>query len=98
MTPNEIRRGFLCKGVQPLPELDARFWELEHERTGAKLVWLERKEENKTFLIAFQTQPWDDTGVFHILEHSVLCGSERYPVKEPRLANVGDARPRCKFG
>lgn len=83
MTPNEIRRGFLCKGVRPLPELDARFWELEHERTGAKLVWLERKEENKTFLIAFQTQPWDDTGVFHILEHSVLCGSERYPVKEP---------------
>ena len=56
---------------------------MEHRKSGARLVWLERAEENKTFGIAFQTQPWDDTGIFHILEHSVLCGSERYPVKEP---------------
>ncbi|MDE7260592.1 MAG: insulinase family protein, partial [Oscillospiraceae bacterium] len=56
---------------------------MEHKKSGARLVWLEREEENKTFSIAFQTQPSDDTGIFHILEHSVLCGSDRYPVKEP---------------
>lgn len=83
MELNTTVHGFLVTAGQDVPELGAVLWELEHERTGTKLVWLERKEENKTFLIAFQTQPWDDTGVFHILEHSVLCGSERYPVKEP---------------
>lgn len=40
-------------------------------------------KENKTFGIAFKTLPSDDSGVFHILEHSVLCGSQKYPVKEP---------------
>lgn len=66
-----------------LPELDAVLWELRHDGTGARLLWLDRAEENKTFCIGFPTQPWDDTGVFHILEHSVLCGSTRYPVREP---------------
>lgn len=75
--------GFRVLSKRPLDELDAVLWEMEHEQTGAKLVWLDRAEENKTFCIAFQTQPWDDTGVFHILEHSVLCGSRRYPVKKP---------------
>ena len=75
--------GFTLKSTRELGELGGKFHELEHQKTGARLVWLERAEENKTFTIAFQTQPWDDTGVFHILEHSVLCGSERYPVKEP---------------
>ena len=66
-----------------LPELDAVLRELRHDGTGARLLWLDRAEENKTFCIGFATQPWDDTGVFHILEHSVLCGSTRYPVREP---------------
>lgn len=68
---------------RPLAELDAVLWELQHDATGARLLWLDRAEENKTFCIGFPTQPWDDTGVFHILEHSVLCGSQRYPVREP---------------
>ncbi len=80
---NSETHGFILKSTRELEELGGKFHELEHQKTGARLVWLERAEENKTFAIAFQTQPWDDTGVFHILEHSVLCGSERYPVKEP---------------
>ena len=59
----------------PVDELEAVLWRLEHKKSGARLLWLERAEENKTFSIAFQTQPWDDTGVFHILEHSVLWNS-----------------------
>lgn len=75
--------GFILLSRRPLAELDAELWELQHDATGAKLLWLDRAEENKTFCIGFPTQPWNDTGVFHILEHSVLCGSRRYPVREP---------------
>lgn len=75
--------GFVVKEVRPLAELDGRLCLLEHEKTGAQAIWLEREDENKTFGVAFRTLPEDDTGVFHILEHSVLCGSDRYPVKEP---------------
>ena len=66
-----------------LPEIGGTLHELEHNATGAKLAWLQRPDDNKTFAIAFTTLPEDSTGVFHILEHSVLCGSEKYPVKEP---------------
>ena len=83
MEKNSILSDFIVLNRQRIDELEADLWQLEHQKSGARLVWLERAEENKTFGIAFQTQPWDDTGVFHILEHSVLCGSERYPVKEP---------------
>ncbi len=80
----DFNHGFApVRPALPLAELDATLHELEHRRTGARLVWLDRDEENKTFGIAFPTLPFDDTGVFHILEHSVLCGSDRYPVKEP---------------
>ncbi|MBO5164617.1 MAG: insulinase family protein [Ruminococcus sp.] len=61
------------------------FAEFSHDKTAARLVWLNNKEENKFFSISFKTIPEDDTGVFHILEHSVLGGSEKYPVKEPFL-------------
>ncbi len=83
MEKNRILSDFIVLNRQRVDELEANLWQMEHRKSGARLVWLERAEENKTFGIAFQTQPWDDTGVFHILEHSVLCGSERYPVKEP---------------
>ena len=83
MEKNSILSGFIVLDQQRVDELEADLWQMEHQKSGARLVWLERAEENKTFGIAFQTQPWDDTGVFHILEHSVLCGSKRYPVKEP---------------
>lgn len=75
--------GFAVTKSQPLPELGAELIQMIHQQTALELVWLKRDEENKTFGIAFETLPWDDTGVFHILEHSVLCGSDKYPVKEP---------------
>lgn len=75
--------GFAVTNTRHLPELNANLWEMEHEKTGAKLCWLDREDENKAFSIAFKTVPEDSTGVFHILEHSVLCGSRKYPVKEP---------------
>ena len=53
-------------------------------KNGAELLWIERKEKNKTFSISYKTTPEDDTGVFHILEHSVLNGS-KISCKEPLL-------------
>ena len=83
MKIHDTIHGFHIDRIRRLEELNGDFYEMTHGLTGARLVWLSRSEENKTFGIAFQTQPQNDTGVFHILEHSVLCGSDRYPAREP---------------
>ena len=75
--------GFAVLSAEDLPEIDGRAYVLRHEESGARLLYLRNDDENKAFSIAFKTPPADDTGVFHILEHSVLCGSDRFPVKEP---------------
>lgn len=56
---------------------------LRHKKTGAKVTLLSNDDENKVFYIGFRTPPTDSTGVAHIIEHSVLCGSDKYPVKDP---------------
>lgn len=83
MKVNDVLHGFCVQYIQPLPELKATLYRMRYEKNGADLVWLDREDDNKTFAITFKTLPQDDTGVFHILEHSVLCGSKKYPVKEP---------------
>lgn len=83
MKIGEIFHGFKLVSVTPVEELSAKLHLFRHEKTGAELLWTGREDENKTFSVAFQTIPEDDTGVFHILEHSVLCGSDKYPVREP---------------
>ena len=75
--------GFTVKEIRESSELHGKTVLLEHDRTGAQVFWLDNKAENMVFSITFRTPPEDNTGVFHILEHSVLCGSEKYPVKEP---------------
>ena len=75
--------GFFLQDAISLPQKHGRLYRMSYRKNGAELVWLDHEEENKTFAIAFKTIPSDDTGVFHILEHSLLCGSEKYPVKDP---------------
>ena len=75
--------GFTVDRVRQVAELSANLVEMSHDKTGAQLVWIDNGESNKLFSIAFKTLPEDSTGVFHILEHSVLCGSDKFPVKEP---------------
>ena len=58
-------------------------WLLRHKKTGARVMLIENDDENKVFNIAFRTPPKDSTGVAHILEHSVLCGSREFPLKDP---------------
>lgn len=74
---------FTVTSKKTLAELDADAYVLHHRASGARLLYLACEDENKAFSIAFKTPPTDDTGVFHILEHSVLCGSTKFPVKEP---------------
>ena len=83
-TVNERLYGFTVTRVREVPALSGTFYELRHD-CGAELCWLQNGEENKVFSVAFKTLPENSTGVFHILEHAMLCGSEKYPVREPFL-------------
>ncbi|MBR2534034.1 MAG: insulinase family protein [Erysipelotrichaceae bacterium] len=83
MQINDRIHGFKITNIRHIDEIKADLYEMIHEQTKARTIWLKRDDENKTFSIAFKTTPVDDTGVFHILEHSVLNGSKRYPVREP---------------
>lgn len=83
LSPNGLYCGFRLIRKQFVSAHSANLYTLRHEKTGAELLYFDRPDENKTFSICFKTLPSDDTGVFHILEHSVLAGSRKYPVKEP---------------
>lgn len=85
MNINDTIHGFSVTRIAPAPDCGSELIEMTHIKTGARLVWLKNSGENKLFSVAFKTPPTDDTGIFHILEHSVLGGSEKYPVKEPFL-------------
>ncbi len=78
-----VKRGFRVVRKEEIKEIDGVAWVLKHAVSGADLLYLQNEDENKSFSIAFKTPPKDSTGVFHILEHSVLCGSKKYLVKEP---------------
>ncbi|MBD3878917.1 MAG: insulinase family protein [Quinella sp. 1Q5] len=79
----EELNGFRLKNVSKVEEIGAKTYELEHLKTGARLFYVDTVDDNKVFYIGFRTPPKDDTGVAHIIEHSVLCGSKKYPLKEP---------------
>ena len=79
----EELNGFILKNFSEVGEISAKTYEFEHIKTGAKLFYVATDDDNKVFYIGFRTPPKDDTGVAHILEHSVLCGSKKYPLKEP---------------
>ncbi len=66
-----------------IDELDSVAYLLKHKKTGARIALLSNDDENKVFNIGFRTPPQDSTGLPHILEHSVLCGSKKFPVKDP---------------
>jgi len=78
-----MSKAFQLVTEQNVPELNSVAKLYVHKRTGARLLSVVNDDENKVFSINFRTPPKDSTGVPHIMEHSVLAGSEKYPVKEP---------------
>lgn len=80
---NKIYSGFAVRRAEYVEEINADAYLMEHEKSGARLLYLACDDDNKVFSISFRTPPADDTGVAHILEHSSLCGSRKYHLKEP---------------
>ena len=74
--------GFHILRVEQIPEIRVTAYEIEHEKTGSAILHLHCDDRENLFSIGFRTPPRDSTGVPHILEHSVLAGSERYPLKD----------------
>ncbi|MDO4326094.1 MAG: insulinase family protein [bacterium] len=76
-------KGYQILSQKFLKEMNSTGVVLEHKKTGARVFAVMNDDENKVFSIGFRTPPTDSTGVAHILEHTVLCGSEKFPVKDP---------------
>ncbi|AGW13456.1 insulinase family protein [Megalodesulfovibrio gigas] len=83
MTSASVLHGFVLEREATLQEYHTVVHLWRHQKTGARYLSLCNKDDNKVFAVTFRTPPKDSTGVAHILEHSVLCGSRKYPVKEP---------------
>ncbi|EFW99818.1 pitrilysin family metalloprotease [Grosmannia clavigera kw1407] len=75
--------GFTVLRTKHVAELELTAVQLQHDKTGAEHLHIAREDSNNVFSIGFRTNPPDDTGVPHILEHTTLCGSEQYPIRDP---------------
>src|SRR5690554_234808 len=80
---NKIYSGFRLLEEKKIKEVNGVGRLFIHEKSGALLYHIENDDDNKVFSISFRTPPEDSTGLPHILEHSVLCGSRKFPTKEP---------------
>lgn len=83
MELNSKTHGFILVEEKEIKEINSIARIFEHEKSGAKLLSLRNDDDNKVFSISFRTPPKDSTGVPHIMEHSVLCGSRKFPTKDP---------------
>ena len=83
MQVNDIIHGFRLLRQEQVKEAASEAFEFQHMKSGARLLYLKNTDDNKVFSISFRTPPADDTGVPHIIEHSTLCGSRKFPLKEP---------------
>lgn len=88
LKPGDTISGYRINKIIELPEIKSFFYELEHAPTGAKHIHISNEDSENTFSVAFKTVPTDSTGVAHILEHTVLCGSEKYPVRDPFFSMI----------
>jgi Zn-dependent M16 (insulinase) family peptidase len=75
--------GYHLESITPLEEINAVLYRIKHTATGAQHVHISTRDKENTFGVTFKTVPRDSTGVAHILEHTALCGSEKYPVRDP---------------
>ncbi|MGD9210442.1 MAG: insulinase family protein, partial [Desulfobacteraceae bacterium] len=75
--------GYRINAIAFLKEIDAFYYNLIHLSTGAKHIHISRMDHENTFSVALKTVPQNSTGVAHILEHTVLCGSIKFPVRDP---------------
>lgn len=79
----ELLEAYELLEEKELKDLNAAGCLLRHKKSGARIVLVSNDDENKVFYIGFRTPPTDSTGVAHIVEHTVLCGSDKFPAKDP---------------
>lgn len=79
----DIVYGFKVSRFSHVAEVDSDVYLMEHQTSGARLLYLDNTDDNKVFYIGFRTTPDNSKGTPHIMEHSTLCGSRKYPLKEP---------------
>jgi len=80
--------GYRVENIVPLKEIHAVCYRLTHLATRARHIHISTRDPENTFAVTFKTVPTDSTGVAHILEHTVLCGSQRYPVRDPFFSMI----------
>lgn len=80
---NDRIHGFTVEQSRHIKEIGGDLYILRHAHSGAQLCYIDNDDPNMTYAVTFATPSSDSTGVFHILEHSVLCGSDKYPVDDP---------------
>ena len=83
LTVGQQYSGFTLQEITKVKEINSTAYQFTHKKSGARLLFMENEDDNKVFSITFRTPPSDSTGVAHIVEHSVLCGSRKFPMKEP---------------
>ena len=83
MSSNQAFSSFTWVRSESIASLNIEIQEYRHNKTGAQHFHIAADDNNNVFLVALRTVPQDSTGVAHILEHTTLCGSERYPVRDP---------------
>ncbi|XP_062543354.1 presequence protease, mitochondrial [Armigeres subalbatus] len=81
--PGGYYNGFVCTQSQFIKDFNMTAYQFSHEKTGLEYLHIDRKDSNNVFSINFRTTPFDSTGLPHILEHNVLCGSQLFPVRDP---------------
>ncbi len=86
--PGQSVNGYTIQQVSHLPSIDAHLITLTHEKTRATHIHIANKDKENTFGVFFRTVPTDSTGVAHILEHTVLCGSKKYKVRDPFFSMI----------
>ncbi len=80
--------GYTITRVEAYKQVQGTYLELKHNSTGARHMHIACQDDNNAFMVTFPTIPQDDTGVAHILEHIVLCGSEKFPVRDPFFSMI----------
>ncbi len=83
MNIDAVKEKYELLEKREIPDLHSVGYRFSHKKTGARIMILENDDKNKVFTIGFRTPPSDSTGTPHILEHSVLCGSKKFPAKDP---------------
>jgi hypothetical protein len=83
LTPNDTLHGYTISTVSEVPDFNLIAVHLKHQSTNAQHLHLARQDSNNAFGVGFRTTPMNSTGVSHILEHTTLCGSHNYPVRDP---------------